>query len=518
MKNFIISLFAIFTSISLNAEVLMPSIFSDGMVLQRNAEVKIWGKATPKSKIEITFENQKPSTNADDKGLWSLKLSALKENSTPSKMQIFENGKLEKTIQDILVGEVWMSGGQSNMARRVGACDTFLETKSRANYPTMRFFNQPHEAQSPTPCFDSPETSEWKAVTPENLELFTAVGFYFAEALQNKLNVPVGIIESAVGGSGMITWIKEDDAKGITYFDDKLSNYHAEKANYNYENALKKYESDLAKFNADKAKAKAEKKTFRNVAPTRPYQYSPYRMQQTPQFLYNAKIAPVKGYTVSGIIWYQGEGDSRTKESGVFSSAFIRVIETWRKYWENPNLPFYFVELSAYDTEANFPLTRSEQLLTTHLCKNTGLASSVDIGLEKDVHPTNKFDIGKRLAGLALYEVYGKKEIYPYSPEFKDLKKESGKILISFEKSNGELILSGALRGFEVLINEKWETFTPKLLSNNGESILEFADNIDGKKICGVRYLWKGWTLPDVCLRGKNNLPLLPFTKEIKGN
>jgi len=499
-------------AITANADIIMPKIFSDGMVLQEGKPVKIWGKADKGAKVDVEFAGQKKSTAASSEGAWDLDLEPLATSKKPQEMRIFENGADAKKIGDVLIGEVWISGGQSNMYFTVDRCDTFEDAEKSANYPLIRIFSQSQSANAPTPQFDLTGDLKWQSVTPQNVGTFSAAAFYFAESLFKKLDRPIGIVESACGGSAMVAWIKKEDAKGVPDFDKKIAIFEKELSTYNYAAALKKWEA-LDKANKQKAaELKKEGKPFKGIAPARPNQNSPLPVKATPQMLYNAKIAPLQGYAARGFIWYQGESDSRTEGDG-FSQMFARLIQSWRKYWGDDSMPFYFAQLSSYDTSADFPNARAQQHKTLSLAPHTGMAVTFDYGLKENVHPTRKRPVGLRLANLALKEVYGFSDLKPYSPEAASFKYADASAEVALNLKGGAISAKGDLRGFEVLQGDKWTPAFAKI-----ENSVLTVSSANGAKIDGVRYLWKSWAEPDVCLYGQNDLPLLPFLNLSKTN
>jgi len=504
MKKQISIMCAVAAALALHAEIQMPKIFSDNMVLQEGQTVKIWGKADANAKVDVNFAGQKKSATAAQDGKWVLELSPLKTATSALEMQISENGKEAKTIANVLVGEVWIAGGQSNMQWTVGLTSTSEEAKARANYPLFRVFTQPTDANSLKPEWDSPADAKWNVVTPENVERFSAVGFYFGEEILKKFNKPVGIVETPLGGSAMVAWLPRKDAAGAKSFDNHIAEFDKQMATYNYDKALADWEKQNTAYEERKASAKADGKPFSERGPRKPNKNSPYTVQSTPEHLFNAKIAPIAGYAAKGFIWYQGESDSRRAEDGAFVEMFSRVINTWRTYWGKPDMPFLFVQLTSFTTDANWAFTRWEQYQTTKKLDNVDMAVIIDIGEEKNIHPKNKIEVGKRLANIAFDEVYDLDGIHPYGPMIDEVDYNGSTAKVEFDLDGRGLVSNGDVRGFEALVGGKWVPASAKL---SGDEVIV---SVEGK-IDGVRYLWKSWAQPDVCLFNKDGLPAMPF-------
>jgi len=513
MKTKLIFTAAALICACLHAEILMPKIFSDGMVLQRAESVKIWGKADKGAKVDVEFAGQKKSATADENGKWSVNLNALPANASASVMKVFENGKEAKSIADVLVGEVWVTGGQSNMQFGMRNSTDFEAAKKRClNYKTLRMFKQiKTDLGTETPQFDFPYECKWIAASSGEIDGWSAAAYYFGEKLLAELKVPVGLLDSSLGGSSMITWVPESVAKAEPNFAAALKKFNDEKKVYDHKAALADYKERKRKYDAEVKKAAAEGKPA-PAAPSSDLRYGfaptalgPGNIRNMPCYLYNSKIAPMAGYTARGIIWYQGEANSGQLD-GKFESMFKALIGAWRDAWGKPEMPFIFAQLPSFK-QTSWPEARWEQYNTSKALKNVGVTVLIDLGEENDIHPKNKTDVGLRMAGIALKDVYGLNVTHPYGPMFKNAKFDGASATVTFENGGRKMLVKGELRGFEVCVNGKWVGAKAEGVGNDSFKI----SSADGAAIEGVRYLWKPWAQPDVCIFNEDGLPAMSF-------
>ncbi|MFD1630134.1 sialate O-acetylesterase [Pseudopedobacter beijingensis] len=506
MKKTLFLILSIFTSISIYAEVWTPRVIGDNMVLQRSELVKLWGKASPNAKVQAVLGNYKAEVKADNEGKWSLFLPAMEANKIPQVLKFYENGILSKEVKNVLIGEVWISGGQSNMAWTVLKTTTVAEARANADNPMIRFFTRNIEKEAAEPQEDTHVQSGWKESTKKQVSSFSAVSYYFAEQLYKDLNVPVGIVETAMGGTMMMVWLKREDmSKG---FDEELKAFDNEKAKYNYDAALKKYEIAFKNMQAEREKAKTENRRYTGPNVNKPLKFTPRGVHRTPEVLYNSRIAPIKGYTAKGFIWYQGEADSGKPET--FTDQFITLVSTWRKYWSKSEMPFYFAQLSSFEGKYDWKwgATRWAQLEAQKRMKNTAMVVTNDVGEEKDVHPQNKIAVGQRFENIAMYELYGRKEINPYSPLYKSIQYKEAECVVTFNTFGASLIAKKEASGIEVLSKDKWIATNKVITNKNGEITVKSPN---GELIEGVRYLWDGWAQPAIFLYSDNGLPAAGF-------
>jgi len=507
MKKILIIASALLVNAFSFAEIVMPKIFSDNMVLQRGEPVKIWGKATPNASVEVKFGKLSQKAKASEEGKWSLFLPSMKANKENQTLQVFENSQLGKEIQNVLVGEVWIAGGQSNMQWTLNNSDDGEKAKERANYPMMRFFLQRVDAIAAEPQEDSPAGASWVVVSPESAFRLSAIGFYFIEKLMQDLDVPVAIVETPLGGSAMVVWLTREDMEGIPSYQERIKLFDEKNANYNYEEAVENQKIAFEKWKKERDEAVAKGESFKKGPPREPRPEAAGEPQVMPAYLYNAKIAPIQGFTSRGFIWYQGESDATNKENE-FLDKFERLIDSWRKYWDKKDMPFYFVQLASFGP-ADWAETRWQQYLTTKKMKNVELVTAIDLGTEDDIHPRQKTEVGVRLANIALKNVYDKKDVYPFGPEMKSVSYKADTATVSIDSLKRKLVEKGEPRGFEVLIGGKWIDAIETTFDAKKNTISIKAP--DSKEIEGIRYLGKHWSQPDVYIYSEDELPLLPF-------
>ncbi len=495
---------------SVIAEITLPKIFSDGMVLQRDMPLKIWGKATPNARIGIEFAGKKKMTKSDKDGKWEFVLDSLPSSKEPLEMTLLENGKADKNIKDILVGEVWITAGQSNMEWARKNTTEAKDAKERAkSYNLMRVFRQPHQI-SLEKEWDSPSGSKWHDV--ESQDAMNAIGFYFGEILLKDLDVPIGLVETPLGGSAMRAWIPQESFAGVKFLEDRQAEFKKQLENYNYEVEFKNWNERKKAYDAEVAKLKKEGKEVPQApfnVRTVPNKTSPQRYQETPSGLFNAKIAPIAGYAARGVIWYQGESDAGGASLESFVEQFEKLVDAWRKAWGNEDLYFFWAQLTSYSTKADWGLTRWKQLQCADVVKKSGIINIIDLGEENDIHPKDKTTVGKRFAMLVLKDVYGKKGIHAYAPVLKNAKYGPRGVEVFFETYGRKLVGKGDPRGFEVLVGDKWEPAKVEML---GRRVLVKPVSGNVADVQGVRYLWKSWAQPDVWLFNGDGLPVFSFT------
>jgi len=345
-----------------SADVKLPKVFSDHMVLQRDREVPFWGWDNPGAEVKVSIGEKSASAKADKDGKWSVKLPAMKAGG-PYKVTV--QGSSTVNFSDVLFGEVWLCSGQSNMEWSVSASANPKEEIEKANHPKIRHIKIPH-VPADKPQSDV-NTNGWQVCTPQVAGGFTAVGYYFALNLQKELDVPIGLIGSNWGGTRIEPWTTPDGFKSVP--------------------ALKDISDKLATF-----PTKNDKGVINH---------------QTPLALYNGMISPLVPYAIRGALWYQGE--SNNGEGMLYFEKMKALINGWRKLWNDESMPFYFVQLAPFDynkqMENGKPATSGlpyiwEAQAATLKIPNTGMAVTVDITALKDIHPKNKQDVGYTGTGL----------------------------------------------------------------------------------------------------------------------
>ncbi len=457
-----IILFAWLATQLAHAEVRLASPFTDHMVLQCNREVPVWGTADPGEEITVAFAGQKESTKADAQGHWRLDLEPMPASSQ-SRNFIVTGQHQSQTEQlvclDVLVGEVWLASGQSNMdfsmSKKVkyfaGVTNEEQEIAA-ANYPLIRMFTG---AASKAYTPQDRVGGEWKVCTPDNAPAFSAVGYFFARDLQRGIVVPVGIITEAFGASTAEAWISREMLASDPRLRPMLDHFDALVENFrtNPPPVVAPARSEDMSATNQAARGMNSAGISTNAAASRRRRNGvvrdPAQDQHNPTVLFNGMIRPIIPFAIRGVIWYQGESIVGG-EAGI--SLYPRVqaalVRDWRKLWGEGDFPFYIVQLAGQDAPSNRPEVREAQATILAL-PNTGLAIATDIGERKNVHPKNKQDVGDRLARIALAKTYGQKIEYS-GPVYESMKIEGGKIRVKFSHADGLVARDGPLKWFSI--------------------------------------------------------------------
>ncbi|WPO79879.1 sialate O-acetylesterase [Flavobacterium sp. KACC 22761] len=614
-----------------NANVKMPLLFSDGMVLQRNKAIPVWGFADANEKVEIHFNKQIKKTQADKNGRWTVNLDAEKAGG-PFELEII--GKNKITIKNVLIGEVWICSGQSNMEFQVAKTINAENEMNNANYPMIRHFGVERDFSGKPK--DDLKAGKWEVSSKETVGNFTAVGFYFARKLYAELKIPIGIINTSWGGTNIETWTsreafeKSDEFKNMisdvpVMNVDSISKLYAKRMNERIEkiqgkpvsaaneNTFKELSFDDSSWgglntpsiwesqhlgdldgivwmrktitlSAEDIKNKAtlslakiddEDVTYVNgIEVGKNFQYDARRIYQIPEnvlkegknviavrivdngggggiygesedlkliigskvipldgkwkfrviavktalspnsypsLLYNAMVNPLVPYAIEGVLWYQGETNVwRAKQ---YKKAFPLMITDWRAKFKQGDFPFYFVQLSTFDEYggnskkgSRWAELREAQSETLKL-KNTGMAVTTDIGNAKDIHPTNKQDVGLRLAAIALNNVYGKKQVFS-GPTYKSKEIKGNQIILTFDNIGSGLSTpnNDELKGFEIAGADKVFHSAKATIKDN--KIMVSSDQVQNP--VAVHY---GWADDDsqINLFNKEKFPASPF-------
>jgi sialate O-acetylesterase len=481
------------------ADVKLPAVIGDNMVLQRGKAAHIWGWAEPGEQIMVnaSWRTMAWGVTANKDGKWSFEMSPPK-TAGPHEMTVSSKNTI--TIKNILVGEVWVCSGQSNMQWSVKASANAEQEIAGADYPKVRLFTVKRKVA------DEPQTDcegNWTMCSPETVPGFSAVGYFFGRDLHKELNVPIGLIHTSWGGTPAEAWTRRGALESVPDCVPILERF--DEAMAKYPQAKKKYDEDVVKWKEAAEKAKAEGKN----PPRRPRGPFGPGNPHSPAGLYNAMIAPLIPYSIGGGIWYQGE--SNAGRAYQYRKLFPAMITNWRKDWGQGDFPFLFVQLANFMAVTPEPVDsawaelREAQLMTLAL-PNAGMAVIIDIGEARDIHPKNKQDVGKRLALWALGKSYGKKLVYS-GPIYKSKRTESNKITLEFEHVGGGLIGRGGepLKGFAVAgADRKFVWADAKI---EGDTVVISSDEVS--EPAAVRY---GWANNPVCnLYNKEGLPASPF-------
>jgi sialate O-acetylesterase len=490
-------LFTVFAAAcTLNGAVKLPALISDHMVLQQGMPVRIWGTADAGEGVRVDFQGQSVSTKAGANGKWTAWLKPLVA-AGPLEMTIAASNRL--TIKDVLVGEVWLGSGQSNMEFKLQAAVNHDEEIASADYPMIHLF-QVKRLVAAQPVDDVVGT--WQVCSPASVKGFSAVEYFFGRHLQQNLHVPMGLIESDWGGTPAQSWTShpamESDASlkyVLDEWDKTLTNYPA---------AKQKYDATLEKWNRDVADAKAAGKT----PPNRPAAPAGPGHPNTPAGLYNAMIAPLTPYGIRGVIWYQGESNANSDIHAYnYRRLFGAMIQDWRNQWGEGDFPFYFVQLANYQTNGRWPVLRESQTETLRL-SNTAMAVITDIGESKDIHPKNKQDVGLRLALAARALAYHQPVEYA-GPTFHMAVPENGAMRVYMTHADGMTARGGGdIKGFEIAGADG--KYTGAIAKIEGNTLLVSCPQVMDP--VAVRYAWADDPVSN--LVNQAGLPAGPFRSD----
>lgn len=486
---------------TLRAEVRPNSLFTDNAVLQQGMPIPVWGTASADEKVTVEFAGQKVSTTATN-GSWSVRLQPVKASTNPVGMTI--SGITNTvTLTNLLVGEVWICSGQSNMERQLGPRSgqqplvNWEAEAASADHPLLRHFLVNH-TMSTNPL--AQVSGNWEICTPQTVTNFTAVGYYFGRDLQKDLKVPVGLVHVSWGGTPAEAWTRWEAMETNPVLQTILQQYS---------NAITSYPAHLAKYQADEQRLKEEytNAVAKAVAEGKPKPRppmppkDPLTSQNSPSRLFNGMLHPVIPYAMRGVIWYQGEANSGRAK--LYRDLFPSMIADWRSLWGEGNFPFLFVQIAPFRNIG--PEIREAQFLTLSKSTNTAMAVITDHGDANDIHPPQKEPVGQRLELAAKALAYG--EGIEYSgPLFQKAEFQGTNAIVSFTHlGKGLVAKDGDLRGFEIAGADG--KFLPATALIKGATVVVSAPGIAAPE--AVRY---GWTnVPDVNLFNAEGLPASPF-------
>lgn len=470
----------------------VSSMFSKNMVLQRDMPVSVWGTGQPDEEVTVKFADQEKSTKVAADGRWLIKLDPMSASAESRTMTILSAAKLRE-LTDVLVGEVWLASGQSNMNYWMFRSPKTRPLIEQANDPHLRLMTIPYgHSENPLESF----RSGWSVCSPKSVNFYSAVAYIFAREIRASTRVPVGIIQSTVGGTPAEAWTSQGALEADPLLKKILTNAD-EQLKRDLAAAEIENQPALAKYNEAVEKAKAEGSKHK---PRLPKLVQPATSPLLPYRLYNGMIAPIVPFTFRGVIWYQGESNSKNPE--LYRTLFPALINDWRKNFGR-DFPFYFVQIAPYkDTP---PELRDAQLFTWKTVPNTSMVVITDHGEAKNIHPENKEPVGIRLALTARALTYGEKIVYS-GPVFEKLRIEGDQAIISFQHIGDGLMAQGeSLTGFE--ISYDGTTYVPATAKIQGDTVVVTGENLTSPK--AVRYAWAN--VPNGNLFNKNGLPATPF-------
>ena len=458
MKRLSFLFLAILVYTPVAANLSLPDIFSDNMVLQQRSSINIWGWAKPREVIKLvaSWNGDTLSTTPNNQGDWEL---ALQTPEAGGPYTIYIQGNNSLMLNNILIGEVWLCSGQSNMEwTATSGINNAEQEVAAANYPNIRFYTVDHRTAL-SPQIDLESSSGWTACTPESMKNFSAVAYFFARRVFEETGVPIGLINSSWGGTPAEAWTPESVYKK----NEKLA----------------------------KSAALLEEVPWGPVEPGR---------------LYNSMIAPVTRFNIAGTIWYQGESNTRNAET--YQETFSALIESWRLRW-GYDFPFYFVQIApfSYGENRNGVRVRDEQRRTLAL-SNTGMAVICDVGDTTDIHPQNKQDVGLRLANLALKHHYQVLDNTVDSPLYSGFTREKNKVTVTFNNGAGLHAKNKRSALFELAGADG--TFYPAKATIKDNMVILQSKQV--REPVHVRYAWGNTTAADVF--NEADLPMSSFSSE----
>ncbi len=466
------------------AEVSLPSIFSDHMVMQRDRPVHVWGMAAPQERVTVEFRGKSNSTTADELGQWSIYMAPGGAGG-PFKLAVKSTNAL--TLNDVMVGDVWFASGQSNMEFSMSDLANAAEQIAEASHPNIRYLRAQH--QSSAYPLRNAAVDAWTTLDPQSARSFSAVAYYFAREIEAQQHVPIGIIESAWGGTVAEAWTS---TRALA--DPSLSSVFTAWANMQ-----EREETELLL-----AKRDLELKAAGKPTPKR--EWHPELQSWAPSGLYNAMVAPFTPFAIRGVIWYQGESNSRPDRNQLYRLLFPALIRDWRARWQQGDFPFLFVQIANFASGPgeDWAVVRDAQRETLSLT-NTGMAVTIDIGDAEDVHPKNKKDVGHRLALAARAVSYGENIEYS-GPLMRSVIEDERGLRIWFDHAASGLVAKrGALKGFEVAGEDG--KYVPAQASTDGTTIVVSSASVAQPR--SVRYAWSN--NPEANLYNAEGLPASPF-------
>jgi sialate O-acetylesterase len=480
---------------SASGDIKVSSIFTDHMVLQRDQPLKFWGWAEPQEKIEIRFGTSRTSVIADATGKWRAELPAMPANKTPQSLVFQGNNKIE--IQDVLVGEVWLCSGQSNMEWSVAASMNPQEEIAAANYPLIRHIKVPLvPSMVPLDNFQS----SWQVCSPETAAGFTAVGYYMARELSKKLDIPIGLINSSWGGTRVEPWIPPVGFQKV----EKLQSIYQSvigrtPGTPQYIQRLTEHIRSLDAWLV-KAKAQGDRGDILEPNPVYPAELTPYASNQDPTMLYNGMIHSLVGFPIRGAIWYQGE--SNHDEGMLYLEKKKALIQGWRELWGQGDFPFYYVQIAPFRYGDRDPTMLARfweaQAAVKEAVPKTGMVVINDIATINDIHPPNKQEVGRRLALLALSNDYGIKDVPAQSPEVQSIEPMGRQLKVTFKNTAGGLkTRDGKPASHFEVTGIGTVGYHPANVTIQGDTVILISEKVP--EPTALRFAWDMLAEPNLC-------------------
>jgi len=507
-----LTLLLLSTTLAAQAQLRLPAIIGNNMVLQQKQVNPIWGWDTPGTEIQVALGSQNKTAKADAQGKWTVQLDALPANAQPAKMII--TGSSRRELQNILIGEVWLCSGQSNMGFNLGSVwDADLDIAT-AKHPGLRIISVPNVG---TQELQDDFKGQWEECSPTNVAAFTAVGYHYGRVLHEMLGVPVGLIDNAWGGSACEAWVRRDVLERDARFKAMIAKWQQAEATFTdamFEKQMTQHQTQVQAWMSARKEAQKAGKFFTSKQPRAPQ--NPLRGQKRPGNLYAGCLNPIIGYGIKGAIWYQGE--SNASQAHEYRYLFPLMISHWRSEWKQGDFPFYWVQLADFKDEVATPgdsdwaELRESQTRTIAAIPNGGQCVITDLGEANDIHPKNKRDVAERLARWALVKDYGMNLVYR-SPEFKTMQISDSKALLTFDHAPQGLrtVDVDEVKGFALCgADRKWVWAKASIIggSKKGRNQIEVSSPEVSQPVA-VRYAWSDNPVCNVF--SAEGLPLTPF-------
>ncbi|MDQ6471691.1 sialate O-acetylesterase [Flavobacterium sp. LHD-80] len=495
LKKLLLLFIVLGLKLTATAQVKLPALVGDNMVLQQNSKVNLWGWASPneKIKIQLGWQNNPVEITTNVDGTWKTAVNTPAGSEKQYDITIEASNKI--ILKNILIGEVWICSGQSNMYFPVGkeegtwktGVKNYEEEIQNANFPSIRLFTVQTKA-SQKPLEDV--AGNWNICSPSTIKSFSAVAYFFGRDLYQKIKVPIGLISTSWGGTKAEAWTSQtvlegnpdflqilgQDAKNEKLFQEKLETYYADLKKERLAN-----NNDVSKSQLKKPKKEENKTSY---------------------VLYNAMLHPVVNYTMKGVIWYQGE--SNAESAFLYRSLFPAMVKSWRTEWNQGDFPFYFVQIAPH--KGQNPDIREAQLMASKVIPNSGMVVTTDVGNATNIHPIDKQTVGYRLALIAKAKTYGESKLVYSGPTYNHMEIIKQRIQLFFDDvPNGFKKSSEDLKEFEIAGTDK--VFYPATAKIDKKTIVVSSPNV--KEPVAVRFAWKA--VPEPNLFNAENLPASPF-------
>jgi len=492
-------LFALLPSMALSAQITLPRILANHMVIQRDLPVHVWGMASAGEQVSVGFRGETGTVTADRLGRWSVFLKPggaggpfeMTVRGTPVAADANSAATQTITLSDVLVGDIWVASGQSNMEFEMRKAATAAVDLPNAGNPHIRLLIVKKRA-SDYPQDDT-DTDGWAASTPETAKEFSAVAWYFAREIEQREHVPVGVIDSTWGGTVAESWVRLT-ALGA---DASLNPLFASRGRM-----LDRESDDLLEMKDEQRQRDAATAQGR---PAPQFYWHPPLASWGPGLLYNGMIAPLTPMPIRGVIWYQGESNSALERVSLYDRIMRTLIEDWRQQWGVGSFPFLYVQIANFKStpKEDWADLREQQVKTLGLA-DTAMAVTIDIGNPDDVHPTDKVDVGRRLARAARALSYGEKVEYS-GPMLRQATPEGTAIRVWFDHAKGLNATGGAVTGLEVAGPDG--QFSPAGGRVEGDTVV-----VSSPAVAAPVYVRYGWAnSPECNLKNGEELPASPF-------